>query len=84
MFYGSSGTGKTLAVEAVSHELGALLIHLVRIDAYFMYEYVYIYMYIYLCIQIYEYVTTDILQLFSSSHHIYLHTYVYLSIYTDT
>lgn len=28
MFYGPSGTGKTLAVEAVSHELGALLIHL--------------------------------------------------------
>ena len=28
MFYGPSGTGKTLAVEAVSHELGALMIHL--------------------------------------------------------
>ena len=28
MFYGPSGTGKTLAVEAVSHELGGLLIHL--------------------------------------------------------
>ena len=28
LFYGPSGTGKTLAVEAVTHELGGLLIHL--------------------------------------------------------
>ena len=34
LFYGPKGTGKTLAVEAVTHELGGLLIHLTPGDRY--------------------------------------------------
>lgn len=34
LFYGPRGTGKTLAVEAVTHELGGLLIHLTPGDTH--------------------------------------------------